>query len=144
MAGSVYPDSRYRIFADAFFEEICFPLKADHVHPLKQIANFVVSTATKGNQELIGAELDVVAHHDQIHPNEFNREGIDNKFHLDVDCTADDIDDAFFGKMVSQFGVEEACKVTVEPFVMADMFIAETEARHESTLFEPEYGAERA
>ncbi len=27
---------------------------------------------------------------------------------------------------------------------MADKFVAETEARHESTLFEPEYGAERA
>ncbi len=46
--------------------------------------------------------------------------------------------------MVSQFGVEEACKVTVEPFVRADEFVAETKARHESVLFEPEHGAERA
>jgi hypothetical protein len=93
---------------------------------------------------LVGAELDVVAHHDQIHPNEFNREGIDNEFHLDVNCTADDINDAFFGKTVSQLGVEEACKVTVEPFVTADKFVAETEARHEVVFFEPEYGAESA
>jgi hypothetical protein len=42
----------------------------------------------------------------------------------------------FFGEMVSQFGVEEACKVTVEPFV-ADKFVAETKARHESMLFAP-------
>jgi hypothetical protein len=93
---------------------------------------------------LVGTELDVVAHHDQIHPNEFNREGINNKFHLDVNCTADDINDAFFGKTVSQFGVEEACKVTVEFFIAADKFVAETKAKNESALFKPKYGAERA
>jgi hypothetical protein len=32
----------------------------------------------------------------------------------------------------------------VEPFVAADKFVAETKARHESVLFEPEYGADRA
>jgi hypothetical protein len=67
------------------------------------MANFVVSTAAKGNQELVGTELDVVAHHDQIHPNEFNREGINNEFYLNNNCTAADVNDAFFGKMVSQF-----------------------------------------
>jgi hypothetical protein len=95
----------------------------------------VVSTAAKGDQELVGTELDLVAHHDRIHPNEFNREGIDNEFHLDVNCTDDDINDTFFGKTVSQFGVEEACKVTAKPFVVADKFVAEAEARHESVLF---------
>jgi hypothetical protein len=58
-------------------------LKADCFHPLKRVAEFVISTAAKGDQESVFAELDVVAHHDQIHPNEFNREGIDNEFHLD-------------------------------------------------------------
>ncbi len=32
----------------------------------------------------------------------------------------------------------------MESFITADQFIAEAEARHESALFEPEYGAERA
>jgi hypothetical protein len=41
----------------------------------------------------------------------------------------------FLGKTVSQFGVEEACKVTVKPFVAADKFVAEAKARHESALF---------
>ncbi len=118
-------------------------MNADCFYPLKWVANFVVSTAAKGDQESVGAGLDVVAHHDQIHLNDFNREGIDNKFHLNVNCTADDINEAFFRKTVSQFGVKEACKVTVEPFVTADKFVAETKARHESTLFEPEYGTER-
>jgi hypothetical protein len=64
--------------------------------------------------------------------------------HLDVECTADNVDDGFFGKMDDQFGVEEACKVAVESFVVTDEFTAKTEARHESMLLEPVYGAERA
>ncbi len=89
------------------FEEICFPLEAECFHPLKRDADFVVSTAAKVNQESVGTDLDAVAHHDQIYPNEFDMEGIDNESHLNVNCIADDIDDAFFGKTVGQFGVEE-------------------------------------
>ena len=86
----------------------------------------------------------VVTHCGQVHPNEFNGEGINNKFYFDVDCTADDVGDACSKKAVDYFGVEEACKVAVESFVTADQFVAEAEARHGSALFEPEYGAERA
>ena len=119
-------------------------LEADHFHPFKRIANFVVLLVAKGNQELVSAELDVVTHHGRVHPNEFDGESINNKFHFDVDRAADDAGDACCRKAIDQFGVEEACKVAVESFVTADQFIAEAEARHESALFEPEYGAERA
>jgi hypothetical protein len=47
-------------------------------------------------------------------------------------------------RLIDQFGVEEACEITVESFIMADQFVAEAEARHETALFEPEYGTERA
>ncbi len=46
--------------------------------------------------------------------------------------------------MVDQFGVEEARKVAVEYFVVTGEFVAEAEARHESSFLEPEYGTERA
>jgi hypothetical protein len=46
--------------------------------------------------------------------------------------------------MVDQFGVKEARKVSVQPFITTDEFIDKTEARHESVLLEPKYGAERA
>ena len=74
-----------------------------------------------------------------------NREGVDYKFLLDVNCTAeDDVDDTFLRKTFDQFEVEETHKAAVEPFDATDEFVAKTEARHESVLFEPEYGAERA
>jgi hypothetical protein len=55
--------------ANAFVEEIGFSLKlkADCFHPFEWVAHFLVSTATKGNQnqESVSAELDEVAHHDR-------------------------------------------------------------------------------
>ncbi len=46
-----------------FSNKNCFPLEADHFHPFKRVTNCVVSTAAKGNQELVCAELDVITHH---------------------------------------------------------------------------------
>ncbi len=110
-------------------------MEADHFHPIKQVANFVVALAAKGNQDLVGTELDVVAHHGQVHPNEFDREGINDEFHFNVDCTADDVDDVCFRKTVDQPGIKEAREVAVEPFITTHEFVAKAEARHESALF---------
>ena len=53
----------FRVFANAIFEEVRFPLEADHFHPFERVAYFDVSLVPKGNQESVGAKLDVVAHH---------------------------------------------------------------------------------
>jgi hypothetical protein len=81
-------------------------VKTDYFHPFEQVASFVVSGAAKGDQELVGTKVDVVAHHGLVNSNEFDREGINNKIHLDVDCTPDIIKNVCFREMASQFGVE--------------------------------------
>ena len=53
----------FRVFANAFFEEVRFPLEAYHFHPFKRVVYFVVSLVPEGNQESVGTKLDVVAHH---------------------------------------------------------------------------------
>ena len=127
-----------------FFKEVCFPLEADCFHPLKRVVNVVVSLVSKGNQELVGTKLDVVAHHGLVHPDEFNGEGVSDKFHFYVDHAVDDLNNACFRKAVEQFGLEEACKVAMEAFVTANQFFSKAEARHESAFLEPENGTERA
>ena len=59
-----------------------------------------MSLVAKCNQESAGAELDVVTHHGRVHPNEFDREGINNEFHFDVDRAADDVGDTYCRKAV--------------------------------------------
>ena len=95
-------------------------MEADHFHPFEWVADFVLSLVAEGDKELVGAELDVVAHHGRIHLNEFEGEGINNEFHFDVVRAADNVGDVCCRKAVDQFGVKEACKVAVESFVAAD------------------------
>ncbi len=83
---------------------------------------------------MVSAKQYVVAHNGQNHPTEFDREGIDDEFHSNVDCTADDVNDACFRKAVGQFGVKKAHEVGVEPFIATDEFVAKAEARHDSIL----------
>ena len=59
-----------------------------------------MSLVSKGNQESVSTKLDVVAHHRCVHSNEFNGEGVDNKFHFDDDRAVDDFNDTCFGKAV--------------------------------------------
>ena len=41
-----------------FSKKKCFPLEVYHLHPFEQVVNFLVSAAARGNQELVGAELE--------------------------------------------------------------------------------------
>ena len=59
----IHSDTGFRVFANAFFEEVRFPLEAYHFHPFERVAYFVVSLVSKGNQESVGTKLDVIAHH---------------------------------------------------------------------------------
>jgi hypothetical protein len=61
------------------------------LHPFERVANFEVSTASKGEQA-VGKEFDVVAHHSCGHSNELNTEGINHEFHFN--CAVDDLDNA--------------------------------------------------
>jgi hypothetical protein len=67
---------------------------------LKNRMPFVVSAASKGDWQAVSAKLDVVAHHGRIHSNELDWEGVHHKLHLNVDCTANDFNDACFGEAV--------------------------------------------
>jgi hypothetical protein len=49
---------------------------------------------------MVSTELGVITHDGRIHSNEFNQEGIHHKFHLNVDCNADNFGNAFFREAI--------------------------------------------
>jgi hypothetical protein len=53
-----------------------------------------VAATSEAEEKSVSAESDLVAHHSRIHPYQFHREGVDDEFHLYLDCTAYDLDDA--------------------------------------------------
>ena len=89
--GAVNADARFGVLSNAFLEEFCFALKADHFHPFERVPNFEVAFATKAKEDSISAEFDVVAHHGGVHPNQFDGKGIDNEFHFNCDSAANEI-----------------------------------------------------
>ncbi len=93
MVRTVDANARFRVFPDSFLEKVCFTLQANCFHPFEQISDPEVTVAPKGEKKLISAEFDVVAHHRRVHSNQFDGEGVNNKFHLDFDCTAHDLND---------------------------------------------------
>ena len=73
-------------------------MKANRFHPFEWVPSFevTVAVAAKAEEELVGAEFDVVAHRSGVHSNQFDGEGINNKFHLNCNCTANDLNDSGF------------------------------------------------
>jgi hypothetical protein len=49
---------------------------------------------SEAEEKSVSTESDVVAHHSRIHSYQFHREGVGDKFHFDLDCTAHNLDDA--------------------------------------------------
>jgi hypothetical protein len=78
-------------------------LKADCFHPFEWVPSFEVTVTAKAEKESVGAKFDVVAHHCGVHSNQFDREGISDKVHLNCNCTADDLNDSGFQKPVDKF-----------------------------------------
>ena len=100
LVSAIDTNVRFGVFSNAFFEEVCFAFKANHFHPFEWVLNFEVTVATKAEEQSVSAEFDVVTHPCRVPSNQFNGEGFDNEFHLDCNCTADNLDDLGFRKSV--------------------------------------------
>ena len=103
LAGLVNANARFGVLSDTFLEEVCFALKANHLHPFERVPNFEVAFATKAKEESVSAEFDVVAHHGGVHPDQFNGKGIDDEFHFNCDSAANDLNNSRFWEPVDEF-----------------------------------------
>jgi hypothetical protein len=102
---TIYADPRFEVLSDSFFEEICFALETNRLHPFERIANSVVTVTPETKKKSIGTEFDVVAHHARVHPDQFNGEGVDNEFHFGLNRAAYDSSDACSQELVDKLRV---------------------------------------
>jgi len=91
---TVNAHSRFGVFSNSLLKEVHLTLETDCHHPFKWVPNFVVAVAPEAEKESVSAKFDVVAHHGQVHPYQFDGESINYKFHFDLDRTAHDLNDA--------------------------------------------------
>jgi hypothetical protein len=60
LVGTVNTNARFGVLSDAFLEEVCFALKADHFHSFERVPNFEVTVTAKAEKEFVGAKFDVL------------------------------------------------------------------------------------
>jgi len=135
-------NTRLGVVRDTLLKEVCLARERNGHHPLERVGDIVVTGTAEGDQEAIGAELNVLAHELAIHANEFDGQRVGDKDLFNVDSVSDDLRDALLGQLVDEFVVDHAGKVAVESLVAADELVGETKTGHESTLLEPEDCAE--
>ena len=121
----VYADPGFEVLSNSLFKKVRFPLETDRLHPFKRIPNSVVKVAPETEKESIGTKFDVIAHHARVHPNQFDGESIDNKFHFNLDRAAYNFSDVRGWEFVDKLRVEEARKIAVHPLIAAYQLIAE-------------------
>ena len=78
-------DTTLGILAHSFLKEVALPLEADEVHPRKGVFDVVETGLVKGDEEAIGAELDVRQHHAGVHANQPDRESSGDELLLNLD-----------------------------------------------------------
>ena len=103
LVGAVNANARFGVLPDTFLKEVCFALKADRFHPFEWVPSFEVTVTAKAEKEPVGAKFDVGALNSGVHSDQFDGQGISDEFHLDCNCTADDLNDSGIRKPVDKF-----------------------------------------
>lgn len=72
LVGGVHPDPRFAVLSHALLEEVCLPLKRDHLHPVERVGRVVLFFATELHQQPVGTELNVLPHEGAVHADQLN------------------------------------------------------------------------
>ena len=137
-------DSGLLVVTDSLLEEVGLSLEGNHVHPFKWIFDVPLLWDSQAKEQTVSNKLDVLRHQTRVHTDQLNGERLGHKVSLDLDGLADDLQDAFVRQFVIKVLVQQAGKISVHALVTRDQFVGEGQARHETTLFEPEDRAEAA
>lgn len=136
-------DAGFLVISHTLLEEVGLSSKRDVIHKVEWVGSVVVLGESKSNQQPIRDEFDILAHQSRVHTEKSNRKCVGQEFLLDGDSLGDNCQDICVGGWVLQLAEEQAGEVRVETLITGNELVGECEARHESTLLQPEDGSER-
>jgi hypothetical protein len=137
-------DTSTLVVRDTLLEKVGLALEGDHIHEVEGVADLVVLLTTQGNQKTISNEFNVLAHEDGVHANEGTRQSITQELLFNFNSFHDDHLDTLSARLVAEKREEKTGEVSVQAFITRDKFVGEGQARHQTTLLEPEDGGEGA
>merc|ERR1711884_146542 len=129
---------------DLLLKEVCLPLQGDVLHEVEGVGCVVHLVAIKLHQKPVGHELNVLHHEISVHTYEATGKSFCEELALNVDGVLDNLIDPLLAGFVHQVPEHEAGEVSVKSLVPRDQLIAEAQARHQTSLLQPENGGETA
>lgn len=141
LLGAVH-DTSLLVFTDALLEEVGLATQGDVLHEVEGVADLVDLLVAEGDEEAVSNELDVLLHQVGVHAEKSARQSLGQELLLNGDGISDDVVNHLLAGTVVEVRVEKAGEVSVETLITRDELVGEGQARHETTLLEPEDGGE--
>ena len=141
--GGAVHDTCLLVLGDALLEEVGLALHGDHLHPRERVTDVVDLGAVQLGQEAVSHELDVLGHQIGVHPDEVHGQCLGDELDLNVHGLGDDAANDVLAGAAQQLVVKQASEVAVQTFVSGDELVGEGQTGHQTSLLEPEDGAER-
>jgi hypothetical protein len=137
-------DTGLLVVTDTLLEEVGLATKGDILHEVEGVGRLVHLLVAKGDKKTVGDELNVLLHEVGVHAEEGARQGLSKELLLNGDGIGDDVLNDLLVGTTLEVGVEKAGKVGVKTLVTRDKLVGEGQARHETTLLQPENGGKGA
>jgi hypothetical protein len=137
-------DTGLLVVTDTLLEEVGLATKGDILHEVEGVGRLVHLLVAKGDKKTVGDELNVLLHEVGVHAEEGARQGLSKELLLNGDGIGDDVLNDLLVGTTLEVGVEKAGEVGVKTLVTRDKLVGEGQARHETTLLQPENGGKGA
>ena len=126
------------VVTNTLLEEVGLTSQRDVVHEVEGIGGVEVLLVSKGDQETIGDELNVLTHQIGVHAKKSARKSVSQKLLLNGDSFHDNVLHNLGVGAVVQVREEETSKVSVETLITRDKLVGECKTGHQATLLQPE------
>lgn len=130
------------VVTNTLLKKVCLAREGDVVHEVEGVRGVVEFLVSESNEQSVCNELDVLAHELGVHAQEGTRKRVSKELLLNTDGLSDDVLDDLRAGAVAKMGEEKAGKISMETLVTRDELVGKSEARHKTTLLQPEDGSE--
>jgi hypothetical protein len=137
LAGTV-ENTGFLVIGHTLLKEVGLAAKRNVLHKVEGVSGLVDLLVTESDKQSVSDELNVLLHEVGVHAEQSTGESLSEEFLFNGNSISDDVLDHLLASTSLEVRVKEAGKVSVQTLVTRDKLVGESQARHESTLLEPE------
>lgn len=133
-------DTSLLVVAYTLLKEVGLTGQRDVLHEVEWVRGVVVFGVAERQQKSVRNKFNVLLHQSSVHAQQSTGQGFRQELLLDLDSLNDDVFNRFLSRSVLQVRYEQTSEISMHALVTGDEFVGEGQARHQTTLLEPEDG----